>query len=73
MKCEEPDCDNEATVHCHFYDVDEDEEYQYNYCFNCAVKNGFCGVCGCFWAGIDSFEFSRLEGICENCVGEFED
>lgn len=27
---------------------------------------GYCRCCGNFWAGVDSFDFSR-NGLCENC------
>lgn len=36
-----------------------------------ARKAGYCPGCGQFWAGVDSFDFSR-SGLCEHCQVEVE-
>jgi hypothetical protein len=33
----------------------------------------FCIHCGNFWAGVESFDFSPIKGVCENCRVEYED
>jgi hypothetical protein len=47
------------------------EEWEY-LCGDCAEKQGYCRGCGYAWAGVESFEFSRIKGYCENCVFEIE-
>jgi len=37
------------------------------YCWEHMRDQGFCPGCGNFWAGIESFDFSR-SGYCENCA-----
>jgi hypothetical protein len=39
--------------------------YDY-YCPEHCKKNGYCYGCGEFWAGSESFDFSR-NGLCSNC------
>ena len=36
-------------------------------CSEHAIEAGYCGACGMFWAGVDSFDFGN--GWCENCRG----
>lgn len=33
-------------------------------------RAGFCRGCGQFWAGVESFEFGRYAGWCDNCQVE---
>lgn len=47
----------------------EPSEY---YCYAHMHDQGYCPGCGNFWAGIESFDFSR-SGYCENCAAEFDD
>lgn len=42
-------------------------------CAEHAEYFGFCFMCGNFWAGVESFDFSRVKGVCENCISEFDD
>lgn len=42
------------------------------YCAEHCQKNGYCYGCGEFWAGSESFDFSR-SGLCSNCQSEVED
>lgn len=42
-------------------------------CSEHAEHFGFCYMCGNFWAGCESFDFSRIKGVCENCISEFDD
>ncbi len=39
------------------------------YCWEHMHDQGFCPGCGNFWAGVESFDFSRT-GYCENCEGD---
>lgn len=41
-------------------------------CGDCATKAGFCRGCGYFWAGVESFDFSRIRGYCSDCVHDLE-
>lgn len=42
------------------------------YCEEHARRAGFCVGCGGFWGGVESFEFSRYPGYCEECSWEFD-
>ncbi len=35
-------------------------------CWDHARDGGYCPGCGLFWAGVESFDFSR-SGLCEQC------
>lgn len=48
------------------YLPDGEEEF---YCYDHMRDMGYCPGCGQFWAGIESFDFSRT-GYCENCEGD---
>lgn len=41
------------------------------YCAKHAPLAGFCYLCGCFWGGIDGFDFGP--GYCEFCASEVEE
>jgi hypothetical protein len=41
-------------------------------CIECAAKAGFCIGCHNFCAGIESFDFSSIKGLCYDCVQELE-
>lgn len=41
------------------------------YCTDHAHANGFCPMCGLFYAGFESFDFSPT-GLCESCQGQVE-
>lgn len=43
-----------------------------HYCAEHCQKNGYCYSCGEFWAGSESFDFSR-SGLCSNCRSEYEE
>lgn len=62
--CNEPGCTEPVSVTC-YVDTSEPEG---NYCWTHARENGFCPVCGNFWAGTEYFDF-RLNGtdMCQNC------
>jgi hypothetical protein len=67
---------SEECEGCGFYVAIEcrlspgDDEPDYRYCADCADKNGFCICCGIFSAGVDSFDFGRYPGYCDNCQDE---
>lgn len=41
-------------------------------CPDCMEDVGFCLRCGNFCAGIESFDFSEMEGYCRDCVDEIK-
>ena len=58
------------------YELEDEHWY---YCAEHAQRAGFCWGCGGFWAGIESFDFSR-SGLCSECdynfradAGEFDE
>lgn len=62
VKCEIPDS----------YDF-ENSESEYEYLLpEAAHAAGYCIGCGNFWAGLTSFDFSKIQGYCENCVIEVD-
>lgn len=74
MKCQ--DCDEtQDTTACYLPGI-KDAPSAY-YCDQHAAAHGFCCGCGQFWAGVESFEFSRFhggfEGLCEDCSDELKD
>jgi hypothetical protein len=48
----------------------DDEDKKMRYCSEHAAENGFCYSCGIFCAGIESFDFGRYRGLCDNCADE---
>jgi hypothetical protein len=62
IECEIPDSYNEKTGK---------SKYEY-LTFDEATEAGYCAGCGSFWAGVTSFDFSDIEGYCENCVDEIK-
>lgn len=46
------------------------EDEKMRYCSEHAAENGFCYSCGIFCAGIESFDFGRYRGLCDNCADE---
>ena len=61
--CGERGCKQPANA-CYF----PDDSRQF-YCYNHMRDMGFCPGCGQFWAGVETFDFSRT-GYCENCEGD---
>ena len=49
---------------------DKEPEYEY-FCSMHAQEHGYCWMCGYFWRGAESFEFSK-SGLCENCKSELD-
>ena len=74
--CEEPSCNKEA-IQCHLLVIDRGDfnsishdEYNY-YCPEHATKNGYCWMCGEFWAGNSEFDFNPSH-LCPNCKDEVD-
>lgn len=65
-RCEADGC-REAGSEC-YMDAAEGEEHTVDarLCAQHASEAGFCHGCGQFWAGVESFDFSR-SGLCEHC------
>ena len=72
--CQEPGCTNPGLP-CELPWVigdplGKEPEYEY-YCTVHAHKQGYCYMCGHFWAGCESFDFDPT-GLCSNCKSEQE-
>jgi hypothetical protein len=63
--CDEPGCDLPA-----FECVLPDGALNGYYCSKHAFDNGFCKMCGMFWAGMESFDFGN--GYCDTCQVEVD-
>jgi hypothetical protein len=46
--------------------------YQY-VCYAHRSDEGYCSSCGEFCAGLESFDFGRHAGYCDNCADQLED
>lgn len=82
MKCEQENCEEEA-IECILIDIDGSEHKAY-FCSKHAYDNGFCGLCGHFFAGFEFFDFpeayGNIRGYCDECsemikteCGEYND
>lgn len=71
--CQEPGCWHRDSVPCYVTDWDEpsDGKPDYYYCTIHAHGEGLCWMCGGFYAGMESFDFSR-DGLCDNCQDQWE-
>lgn len=75
--CEHEGCGETHTTECAIdWEVGDDGEWTGKdaewLCYDHAKDAGYCFGCGHFWAGATSFDFSRIEGYCENCVAEIQ-
>lgn len=50
--------------------LDGNDEME-RYCHEHVTEKGFC-YCGIFCAGIESFDFGRYRGFCDNCADEIK-
>jgi hypothetical protein len=62
MMCQELGC-KQVAFGCYLSASDEPDDW---YCAEHASAAGYCGGCGHFWAGVESFDFNA-RGLCENC------
>jgi hypothetical protein len=69
-RCWQPGCENKG-IKCVIIGWNEEDEKS-RYCHEHAAVNGFCYSCGIFCAGIESFDFGRYRGLCDNCADEYE-
>lgn len=60
MLCNEFGCTGTDAIPCSYPDNETDTPNYY--CSDHAFKHGFCNGCGCFGAGIESFDFSAFYG-----------
>lgn len=67
--CQEHGCKEEADIY-HYPVHDAGSEWL---CVEHAISAGFCFMCGNFWAGVEAYDFSPIEGVCPNCISEFDD
>jgi len=63
--CQKKGCLEEA-ISCRVFDHVEGEDCYEYLCPEHAVEAGYCGCCGEFSAGIDSFDFVH-PGLCDMC------
>jgi hypothetical protein len=68
LVCQEDGCTGEADR----YYYPDDDAFDV-LCVEHAVQAGFCFMCGNFWAGVEAFDFSRIAGVCPNCIHEFDE
>lgn len=67
-QCRHPGCTEEG-IPCAMDWEDRDPDF---YCSKHAPEHGHCHCCGQFWGGIESFEFGRSPGLCDNCRDQIE-
>ena len=69
------DCREKAVYHFEYppmSEKDEGKDYlKVQYCYGHAIKSGFCCGCGGFFAGCESFDFSKHQGYCDDCYDDF--
>lgn len=68
--CQHEGCSNPG-IPCFMpgnYDADDPD---YFYCGEHCQIEGFCYICGQFWAGVEMFDFGP--GYCVNCASEVEE
>jgi hypothetical protein len=78
--CAEPGCTAEHAIACEeprdwmeaAVDAALDEPTVTYYCPDHAEQNGFCRGCGVFAAGIETYDFGRYPGYCDNCQDQIE-
>lgn len=66
--CQEPDCEEESEPYWVW-----DFDYPYEYLCPTHAEVCYCLGCHQFWAGCESFDFSPIRGICENCISEYDE
>lgn len=74
IQCEHEGCKERVhLLQCHVnpFDLDEDKNIDW-LCYEHASDHGFCSSCGIFCAGIESFDFGRYAGYCDNCASYFQ-
>lgn len=69
-QCQHEGCTNPGSP-CWLPDSDYDSEPDEYYCSEHAQINGYCYICGTFWAGVEMFDFGP--GYCSNCAAEVEE
>lgn len=66
VRCEERGCPQYGNP-CWL--PDDTDQPSFHFCYDHMHDAGFCPGCGGFWAGVESFDFSRT-GYCENCASQ---
>ena len=72
-RCDE--CWKKAEYHFEFPALSEEDAKNptFNYCcYDHAINSGFCMGCGYFCAGTEDFDFSKVKGMCGQCVEDLE-
>ena len=75
MCCQHEGCtDSGPLVECYLPDTDTGSEHDYLICPAHCHAEGFCYLCGGFFAGIEAFDFAK-DGMCDNCrsQGDYDD
>jgi len=63
--CQQEGC-KEPAIPCYLPDNEPPGEPDDLLCCEHAPKHGYCGWCGAFWGGIESFEMNP-SGVCDEC------
>lgn len=66
-RCQVPACKDRNVLECRINPWEKPSDWL---CSEHAEKEGFCAGCGLFCAGIESFDFGRYPGFCDNCQDE---
>jgi len=76
-QCEHEGCTSLHTEEWQYPEYEDDDGNKITqtawFCTEHAADDGFCIHCGNFWAGVESFDFSPIKGVCENCRVEYEE
>jgi hypothetical protein len=81
MPCEHENCHSLDTQMYTYLSLDENgKDVSECLCIEHAIEAGFCYLCGHFSAGLESYDFSPVNGVCGDCVellrdeaGEYDD
>lgn len=68
MKCDLCNTNDETVLEVQY----PSESETHHYCGTHLRQNGFCYMCGYFSAGIESYDFSPVTGLCAECLDEIK-
>ena len=63
--CQHEGCNRQDTTRCHLHLYTGGTIIEY-YCAEHCQQHGYCWLCGEFYGGIGSFEYSK-SGLCPDC------
>lgn len=68
-------CWKKAEYHFEYPALSEEDAKKptFDYCcYDHAITSGFCMGCGYFCSGTEDFDFSKVKGLCGQCVEDLE-